>query len=446
MSSRSPPGPSRPSPSGVLRPALTDPVGIADADRIPAYPAIMSDDRFGLRREAAILDSGVREVFTPHTPVREIDMLFGRDEQVASLIEDVNTRGQHSLLFGERGVGKSSLANGLPLALEIFTEKVVFFKRCDSLDCFETLLQEPLQHVGIELNLVESTLSTERAKSGQLRGGPLSLGGRKGEKASDTYQRPEEVSPGHAARELAELDAVLIIDEADAIRVDADRLKLAEFMKLLSDHGSLFTVVVVGIAETAVDLTAGHPSVGRCLSETELDRLSGEELADIVKAGAQKCGLSFSSEVVEKIVDCSAGYPHFTHLLALKCAEMAVAADRSAIDVPDLVAALAVATKDAEGSLRTSYQSAIRAQETDMYRIVLQAASAFGTVEFRATQLRSQIESITGETITQNTLNNYFQRLIDDTGSRVLRRVGKGVYRFSDPRMPSYVRIANQML
>jgi putative ribosome biogenesis GTPase RsgA len=48
-------------------------------------------------------------VFTPHTPVNLVELFLGRTEEVQSIVAQINTPGQHSLLFGDRGVGKSSL-------------------------------------------------------------------------------------------------------------------------------------------------------------------------------------------------------------------------------------------------------------------------------------------------------------------------------------------------
>ncbi|MEK7206277.1 MAG: ATP-binding protein, partial [Pseudomonadota bacterium] len=69
------------------------------------------NDLFGLERESKIEKSGIRKIFTPHKPVESSDFFFGRQKEVQKLIEQLNTPGQHSLLYGDRGVGKSSLAN-----------------------------------------------------------------------------------------------------------------------------------------------------------------------------------------------------------------------------------------------------------------------------------------------------------------------------------------------
>ena len=400
-------------------------------------------DRWGITRESAIRDSRVREVFTPHQPVNEVELLFGRDDEVSRILQNLNTPGQHALLYGERGVGKSSLANVMVEVLAPVYNEHVFIKRCDSTDTFETILEEPLNVVGVDLLLDERTETEGKNRSA---GGSVKVV--RGDVGSDSsishrFRRPAEISPAKAVSYVGGLNGLLVIDEADAISDPEDRRKLAEFVKMLSDSGSKLKVFLVGIAETAADLTAGHPSVGRCLAETELKRLSEGELREIIHGGASRVGLQFEDDAAEAIVACSARYPHFTHLLALKCAENAVVNSKPIITRADVDAALAAARRDAEGTLKLSYDGAIRSYSTDMYKVILESAAALDTAEFTAEQLRDSIEKRNGVPLSQNSLNNYFQRLISEDGSTILRRMAKGVYRFTDPRMPSYVRIAS---
>lgn len=109
-------------------------------------------DLFGLDREQRIRKSGVRNIFTPHQPVHSVKLFFGRQSLVKKLIEQINTPGQHALLYGDRGVGKSSLANvTAELLLKRLIQGKLYAKRCDSKDTFETILDEPLREVGIDL-------------------------------------------------------------------------------------------------------------------------------------------------------------------------------------------------------------------------------------------------------------------------------------------------------
>ena len=171
--------------------------------------------------------------------------------------------------------------------------------------------------------------------------------------------------------------------------------------------------------------------------ETGVRWLRKSELEEIVTSGASSVSLRFAPEVVETIVDLSAGFPHFTHLLALKCAEEAIADSRRDVKMPHLKNALELAVQDAEGSLKRTYDDSTRSA-SDMYRTILIAAASLAE-EFSAAQLRVAIERVSGDPISQGSLNNFFQRLVSRDGSTILRRTGQGHYRFEDPRMASYV-------
>lgn len=85
---------------------------------------------------------------------------------VKKLIEQINTPGQHALLYGDRGVGKSSLANvTAELLLKSLAGGKLYPKRCDSQDAFETILAEPLRDVGIDLRIAGETRSQRQGGS-----------------------------------------------------------------------------------------------------------------------------------------------------------------------------------------------------------------------------------------------------------------------------------------
>ncbi len=406
-------------------------------------------DIFGLEREKKINESGVREIFTPHQPILNIDLFFGRQNEVQNLIEHLNTPGQHAILFGERGVGKSSLAN---IACDILLKNIVrgkfFKKRCDSQDTFVTIVSKPLKELGVDINI----LSEDHKKS---EGGNAGIGISIAKAAINTtttksrsingYRNLAD-SPSWVAEQLKGFNGLFLIDEIDAINNEDEKKKLAELIKQLSDEGSRLKIFLVGIAESASSLTAGHPSVQRCLRETRLGRMSKSELRLIIEYGQNRLGIKFSEQAISRIVNVSSGYPHFTHLLALKAAEEAIANDQKTINVMDIERATRKAMQDAEGSLKESYMKATRSATTDTFKKILLAASICKSEEFTAAELRDAYYKLWGERINQGSLNNYFRRLVSDDGDTLMRRLAKGVYRFCDPRMPSYIKIAQGYL
>ena len=411
-----------------------------------------ANDPFGVQGEAVIAKSGIRDIFTPHTPINSLELFLGRAAEVKGIIAQINTPGQHSLLFGDRGVGKSSLANiacELLLSARVIRSKV-FNCRCDSHSTFEHMIAAPLQHNGIDLRLSE-TANEHNEGGGASVGVDFGISVKAGVKSArkvtekrGPIERP--VSPAAAAHILSGTTGLLVIDELDAIESAKERRKLAEFIKHLSDTNSKFKILAVGIGATASDLIAGHQSVERCLKETKLNALDRPELRDIVVKGAKKAGLLFESSVIENIVSLSGGYPHFTHLLALKCAETAIVRSLRSISQSVLDDALIEAASEAVGSLRATYDAATMSHNTTQYVEIMCAAAIIPDYEFTAEQLRRSYEQKTGKPIKQAALNNYFKRLVSDNGNSVLVRRAKGVYSFRDPRMRPFIRIKNRLL
>lgn len=401
----------------------------------------ITSDPYGLYREERIKKSGIRNAFTPNSPVLDIELFSGRKDEVAKIIECLNTKGQHILLYGDRGVGKSSLAKISCLVLNSagIANGQLYQKRCDSHDTFKSIVTPVLNSIGIESNTI--THESERNI-----GFEKILHVNKKSKTSKEGNAANSLSPSWVVEKIKDIDGILLIDEFDVIAKASEKKKIAEMIKLLSDYGSSLTIFIVGIAETANILMGGHPSVNRCLKEIKLGRMNKDELNEIIKKGEERTSIKFDAAVKKQIVTLSSGYAYYTHLLALKAAEEAIAEERINITKNDLRVAMQKAAGDAEGSLKQAYDNAVRSsRKKDEFKNIVIAAALCGDDEFRAVELRTQYEKFTGKAIAQNELNNYFAKLIKRDDSCILKRLGTGVYRFTDPRMPSYVRIANNL-
>jgi predicted AAA+ superfamily ATPase len=67
------------------------------------------------------------EVFTPSATIDNQALFAGRVNQLNRIIGAVSQRGQHAILFGERGVGKTSLANVLLKRLDRVNQTTIPF-------------------------------------------------------------------------------------------------------------------------------------------------------------------------------------------------------------------------------------------------------------------------------------------------------------------------------
>ncbi|HPF91526.1 MAG TPA: ATP-binding protein [Flavobacteriales bacterium] len=252
-------------------------------------------DHFGLEAERRIEKSGIRNIFTPHQPIQQTKLFFGRAKEVRAIIGYLNTPGQHALLFGNRGVGKSSLANIIADSLvDLRPGTRVIKKRCDSSDTFVTVVGSVLHYVGVN---IQNTTVTEVQKSGLTR--VIDLSQTKTKSSGGDAERA--LSPSWVAEKLSGLNGIFVVDELDALRSKSDKERIAELIKQLSDNGAALKLLVVGIAETPSELTAGHPSVSRCLKEVRLGNMEDSEIQAIIINGAERARIQFKPTVVSRI-------------------------------------------------------------------------------------------------------------------------------------------------
>lgn len=382
--------------------------------------------------ENRLNSSGVREVFTPHTPINQENLFKGRISEVQQILSTLNTPGQHVLLFGDRGVGKSSLANIASNKLIKIAGKKLFIKRCSKSDNFPTIFEDVLNHLGINISVTsQSRVNGINTKVFFHHDSIEKCGAL--EKAK---------SPSWICNKIKDSKILLLIDEFDAIQDKEDKHKTAELIKLLSDCNSYFKLFVVGIAESAEELTAGHPSVQRCLKEIKLSKMSNRELVDIINSGSSKLKLNFTRDAKFRISTLSSGYPHFTHLIALKAAEYAIVNELHEVGIEMVNSAIERSISDCENSLRQSYEETVKSSSTMViYRKILYSIALCYDEFIRSKDIRTVYKIIFNEEITQQRLNQYLSKLVSNSNDKILRRLTKGVYRFTDPRMSSYIRL-----
>src|SRR5208283_1579722 len=58
-----------------------------------------------------LLMAEINQSFTPGSPIDSRDLFAGRKRQREKLMNTIFQKGEHAILFGERGVGKTSLTN-----------------------------------------------------------------------------------------------------------------------------------------------------------------------------------------------------------------------------------------------------------------------------------------------------------------------------------------------
>jgi Cdc6-like AAA superfamily ATPase len=359
------------------------------------------------------------EVFTPSAPIDNQALFSGRVNQLNRLIGAVSQRGQHAILFGERGVGKTSLANVL---LKILRGSQEHFKsvivNCDTEDRFDQLWYK----IFLELENTE-TLNFEH------------------------HQVSPEFIRVRLQRQITG-SAIIIVDEMDRLNRDSYFTALmADTIKTLSDHSTNITLILVGVANSVEELIAEHLSIERALIQIQMPRMSSDELVEILRKGLELLSMTMAPEVMDVIVFLSQGLPNYVHLLALYASQSAIRENSSSINVTHLTKAIKQACENAQHSIMSAYSTSISSsrQETIYPKVLLACALAKkdDTGCFRAVDVREPLSRILGkEYTTTSAFNRHLNQFCEESRGSVLEK--KGVerhyrFRFLNAMMPPYI-------
>lgn len=375
----------------------------------------------------------LERAFSPSAPIAKMELFLGRREQLEKTCDAVNERGQHFVLFGERGVGKTSLAN---IISECLSNVVVSKVTCNRTEDFRQVWQKALSKVHLVREREGLGFVPEKAQRAvQL---DLFLPDKPTIDSMDIQEALEQVSSR----------LLFIFDEFDGIRDESFQAAFADTIKALSDNAPNVTVGIVGVAESVEDLIGNHPSLERCLKQIRMPRMSDDELQQIIAKGLQMVGLEAEREVRDKIVEFSSGFPHFTHLLAKCAAKRCIDANLERIGMREYEGAIDDAIDNANQSIRDAYQRATIASRTKSKFEDVVAACAladedeFGT--FATNNLIAPYYSVTGKLVKPQSLAYNLRKLCEPERGAVLTRIGESKnirYMFASPLMKVYVTL-----
>jgi hypothetical protein len=144
-----------------------------------------------------VLSYEASQIFSPSAPVDEADLFAGRQTQLRKLIETVLEKGKHAILYGERGVGKTSLAKVFRLLFPAIVKKVILLReQADRDDTFTSIWRKVFKD--IEVQIRENGIETKIA-------------------LADFYEK--EITPDDVRRELERSFSLNEIASATASRL-----------------------------------------------------------------------------------------------------------------------------------------------------------------------------------------------------------------------------------
>ncbi len=313
-------------------------------------PTIGRPARFDERADITGARVALRNAFTPAQPVTDRRMFAGRLPVLSRLIEVIEDRLSHVVVFGERGIGKTSL---LHILADLATESRYLVVRgtCGAGSRFDEMFRNLLSEIPVlylrNVSPTDHLVEEGASLASRLPSGPFD------------------------ARELSDLlgqitgtRILIILDEYDRLENEQFRQYTAELIKNLSDRAAPVQLIIAGVSSNLHELIGYIPSIRRNVIGLPVPRLSPEEVQSIIRIGETTAGVSFEPKVPDLVYALSNGSPYMTRLICHHAAGIALDARRMSVSRADVEAGLDRMVEEAEG--RLAFSTAQRMNRVDI--------------------------------------------------------------------------------
>ena len=381
--------------------------------------------------DAAAKRFEANQLFTPSLPIAVAEMFVGRLRQASRIVDAIGERGRHVILFGERGVGKSSMARIIPYFVPISKDSPLKVRhirvQAFPLDTFASIARRIFHNIHFEEDLGE---------------------GKKSYNVAEFY--PEEVTIDDFISEMKQFKEweipIIIIDEFNEVDDEDTEITLANALKALSDEGVNVTILIVGVADNVTELIARHKSIERCAEQVRMPRMSVDERRAILSSRLTKLDMTIEVRAERAIINLSRGLPAYVHSLGKFAAFLAINEGRPHIVESDVERAIDQVLESAEQTLKDSYEDATRSNHTKALFRHLLTACALAKCDpagyFMPAAVREPYAAVLKRT---NVKIANFQDMLRDFAEKregILERSGEARsyrYRFKSPAMQPYV-------
>lgn len=311
---------------------------------LPAFEETVSGTARNVR--ANPLRARMRSAFTPSQPVSDLRMFAGRQDLLRSIIRAIETQHLHVVLYGDRGIGKTSTLHVLT-ELAIRAGYLVRYASSGENSDFDEIFRSVLSEVPL---LYHSDFDPA---TGQSEG-------------SSTFSSMLPTTPltvADVTRIMGKLTGtrlLVILDEFDRCASTSFRRSMAELIKNLSDRSLPVQIVIGGVAANLSELLEYLPSIRRNVIGLPMPSMTPDELREIVQIGSALSGLPYAPDAIALIAESANGSPYLGSLLGQHAGVAALDRRGGTVERADVGTAIALALREMELRISTESLHAIR--------------------------------------------------------------------------------------
>ena len=165
--------------AAVVQPLVRDAGRKANQrDSLPRFHSMASDQFSGRTADRfSAIRAKLRQAFTPSQPVNDRRMFAGRDEVLTTMIRAIEDQRLHAVLYGERGIGKTSMLHMLTQAARE-ARYIVVYSSCGANSTFDETFRAAAADIPLLFHSGFAPTTSEAEKGATLADlapeGPLS--------------------------------------------------------------------------------------------------------------------------------------------------------------------------------------------------------------------------------------------------------------------------------
>lgn len=400
----------------------------------------------GLPTDEGELREKLKTVISPSRPITTPEFLNGRSKNLRTISRALNNPGRHIFIYGDRGVGKTSLAQ-TAARLEQSSDSDPIVIGCDVSSTFNQIARDLFRRCMAVQDLFARKNEREKISGGmKFLSKEIEVGLEKG-------IVPDVSSVNEAADIIRYIcffhsaSPVVVIDEFDQISDEKERKLFAQFLKQLSDQEISIKIILCGIGGSVETLLGAHWSTDRLITPINLERLSLDAIWKIAIDALAAFDLELPSVMKTRIGQICDGFPYYAHLIA----EHMIWAIYDSKNTSCLVGeeeyheGIRGAIADSQNALKTAYEAAVVKQKDDYEEVLwafadssllrVQVTDAFATYE-KMMEGRSHRKKVA-----RSTFDNRVSRLKTEAHGSILAPHGGGWYTFRENILRGYVRL-----
>ncbi len=389
----------------------------------------------------------------PSSPIRQEESLRGREPQLQTIREALASSGRNVFVYGDRGVGKTSLALTSAHIYQSSDQNPVLVA-CDRDATFYSVVRDVVAKLLGQIPIRERRTTTKQlgAQFGGLSAQHVTA------IEQGNVEAPTSVNEAVALLQFAgaahSRRSIAIIDEFEALADARHRALFGDLLKQIGDQGVELKLIFSGVGHSLDEMLAQHGSAYRYVASVCLERLGQTPLIELMEEVSREIEIPISRNRLFRIAAISDGFPHYVHLLGTKFfwryyrARSESESWKNEARLFDKALADAVGEVDAQ--LRASYDRAVeKYRDGEHYEYILWALASYHLLKRKTADVFTSYEGIARkmrvEPINRQQYDARMNRLKREEYGAIVIGTRQGWYQFREPIMRGYCRLQAQL-